>query len=741
MGEVEPPKVKRTRRKPIKSCTFCRKRKLRCDQKKPICSACAQRNLTDCTYTSSPLKESIPNKINASNKSTTREKVSRTIAFLEEQLRRAKGQTMINPMREMYYFRSKKTGKNILYGPTAVMTFVLRTYWGNSENFRLLQEKMHSGRKQLKQQHGRYMLQENVLIEEPLGEFRTSRLPVNIVQDACTALPSYETIERMLVIFFENRQLFEINHTLDKEKVMKDFRQGFVSGSIIPLTSERLVVNLLPSEKKNYYKVAVVMSILQLVYYRSTIPHAISRFLVFMTGLSTGKVMYIERIQMQVLRFYYRITYCTSEDADHITILGNGLIQEAMRMGLNHNIRDLFKNQEKDVGNLETLENLWCWILFADFDISLLAGSPLQVLPDFLFDEAFLQCEAKDDMGLMKRYLNLVRPMQYAITSKYGKPPLDAYCESVLDFIETELPPMWYFTEAENVRKTSTMERRVLSHALSVLMVMAGLRFIAYGEKTPQLKNIVLVACLMALAISKNLLICAFRQDCDLFPNVLRPDSKELGPYLYQAISMVAKLFCRALPMFYGISYHKLTTMDQDILLNEERGVRASDLKTLRTPPDVVISLMASCEMFQKMFDQLTKQEDLKNILARSRPMTVALIIERMSRGIISKVLHLKANGQPGFTSNIHADVSVEHVAEGLVPANGDPTTQEKQPSDYPDPQFKGTVPGEAAMGNQDPEMAFSISEDFWTNYNLGWEEYMTNDGYSQYFPDFVPHE
>ncbi|CEP63426.1 uncharacterized protein LALA0_S08e02190g [Lachancea lanzarotensis] len=42
---------RRRRRKTIKSCTFCRQRKLKCDQKKPMCGACQARKLPECIYT------------------------------------------------------------------------------------------------------------------------------------------------------------------------------------------------------------------------------------------------------------------------------------------------------------------------------------------------------------------------------------------------------------------------------------------------------------------------------------------------------------------------------------------------------------------------------------------------------------------------------------------------------------------------------------------------------------------
>ena len=39
------------RRKVIKSCAFCRKRKLKCSQARPMCQQCVIRKLPQCVYT------------------------------------------------------------------------------------------------------------------------------------------------------------------------------------------------------------------------------------------------------------------------------------------------------------------------------------------------------------------------------------------------------------------------------------------------------------------------------------------------------------------------------------------------------------------------------------------------------------------------------------------------------------------------------------------------------------------
>lgn len=76
-------KVKR-RRKPIKSCTFCRQRKLKCDQKKPVCSSCKSRNLYNCTYPtiSSFTPKKIANSIEIINSSNNADENNNNISSL-----------------------------------------------------------------------------------------------------------------------------------------------------------------------------------------------------------------------------------------------------------------------------------------------------------------------------------------------------------------------------------------------------------------------------------------------------------------------------------------------------------------------------------------------------------------------------------------------------------------------------------------------------------------------------------
>lgn len=51
IDDTKGPNIRR-RKKPVKSCSFCRQRKLKCDQSKPVCSSCRARGLATCVYSS-----------------------------------------------------------------------------------------------------------------------------------------------------------------------------------------------------------------------------------------------------------------------------------------------------------------------------------------------------------------------------------------------------------------------------------------------------------------------------------------------------------------------------------------------------------------------------------------------------------------------------------------------------------------------------------------------------------------
>ena len=177
-GSVSPSedsgKKTQKRRKPIRSCAFCRKRKLRCDRQKPICSTCKTKGRSDCIYT-----EEFAHRVESGELfgSTPNVELLKRIEDLEKRVgdkQKGKQYTTMNtkplrnPYARFYYLECKNSGRRIMYGPTS-----LRTYLSNDDNrfvntYNQLWSKVKIERNRWKAKHKWTMKPESRLLEGPL---------------------------------------------------------------------------------------------------------------------------------------------------------------------------------------------------------------------------------------------------------------------------------------------------------------------------------------------------------------------------------------------------------------------------------------------------------------------------------------------------------------------------------------------------------------------------------------------
>lgn len=752
-------KVKKKRRKPIKSCAFCRRRKLRCDQKKPACTTCVKKQ-TECVYSEKFVKELVSEDLFSSTPNVTLlKKVSELEKQLEEVGEANSTIAMVNHLsmpdipsrvhsanllRNFYYLERKKCGRRIIHGPTSTKSFVMNSTWGLTEKFRQLWEKVKIARNVMKEHSGFTMLKENSLIEQPLDSLPLSLSESCLQKEVCRALPSYEIILKAIRYFFENNERFEINQVLDKEKVLKDFQEGFIPGLPVPATGERPIIRLMPSSKINYYKIGVIMNILNFAYYYKDIPPTIEKFLVFLVGLSTAKVMYIERIQLIFLRYTFRIQWgYTGGESSHTLLLRNSMTNEACLLGLNRNIPLLYEHQEAVVGSLQSLENLWCWILYADFDAAFKSGGPLNVTPQDIYWNEMFDDDSKTTYGLLKRFLKMARPILWSTFDNEVTPDLQSYCETIIDFIETEFPPIWYYTGDKLVGEISLDRTRILCCLLSMLLAFYGLRFLALEERSSKLKNGLLVATMISASLGSNLMLRCFEIDKQKFPELLYQDSKTLTPYLCLAVSVLNGLIGRALSLFYGILYYKLTLFESGILIaNTSVTTTDWDLRTFRVHEGARISLISSFEMFCGIFDRFTNTSDkeLKMVFRRSHALVITISLERVSRTVVQKALDSRTvaenswmaqcQQEPHSTANLVNGCCMEQPTE-IIP---EPDTA--LASSLNTSEISPTVPAD-----QELDMTEMISEDFWATYNVLWDRLLSDKDCGQLLKDIMTNQ
>ncbi|AQZ12569.1 YRM1 (YOR172W) [Zygosaccharomyces parabailii] len=818
--------TKKKRRKPIKSCTFCRKRKLRCDQQKPMCSTCVARGLSECFYlemgltphtvvqTGSGSRSSVPDakllrkvnelekqlqdvasKVNGANKDGQVAGVSRDSIDLSVNIGSTQpgsvgpttvlplastDSTTVNPLRNLHYIQLKKNGRSVVYGPTSFRTFMANESWGLLKRYQQLRKKVKAARNQMKKQCGYTMLTENALIEKPLYAFSNNQMDTSLVKQLIYVLPSYERMERIIKQFFSQPDLHQFTGAFDESKVLADFKKGFIGGEQSPSTGERPIVEILPNTKLNYYKVGVVLGIVVLVDFECVLPSVIEKFFVFLSGLSTAKIMYLERVQFTLLRYGFRHKWgLDGGDDSHMIPLIDSMVCDAVSMGLNRDIRTFFQDKEDLVGSVESLEKPWCWVLLLDLHMAFNIGKPLKLNDDSIFHEEFLEDNSPGFYGLLKRFLKVGRPIVSAIFNRNACPDLDRHAEDILKFIEDQFPPISFYTDRNLFHKTSLYDTRIFCFSLSILLALNGLR--CFTSSFPlDAKNSVAQVSLVAIHLARNLMSHCMELDKQFFPETLRPDFMMASPYFCLASSTLHALLVRAMPMPYILAYQKLTIFESALtVIDESDNPFNWDLSTLRVPSNRKIPIIPALSMYCKIYDELSNPKDphLKMIQKRYRPLQILHSIEKVCRTVVEKVLECRTTSESSWKTQVHRQnsnspekllspsmVNLEKTDLGFLGSFGEQSRPVKlldsslvSPASFSTPsrvpEDASNVSGDPHLENheintldkkcpslsspgQESDIMGMISDEFWQSYNDRWAELLNNAESGQLFPD-----
>ncbi|CCC70515.1 hypothetical protein NCAS_0F00310 [Naumovozyma castellii] len=815
---------KKKRRKPITSCAFCRQRKLKCDQKRPICSTCIGRKLTTCVYADDNLSPNDsrytgPHSVGSSNSSHGTESTTmmqapppndlmydseselvERVKYSEKQLELVQNQdtqsstshsvpvgsttkeTCINPFKDFYFLQNKSYGRRILYGPTSMKTFIKKNHWGFLTKYNQLWSKVKIERTKWKKKRNISNLKELTMIEVD-GNPNVH----NLIAEVCTVLPTYEKTTSILESFFseENYDLYELRTILDKNKVMTDFYTAFTPSTQLLPNGEKLIANLTPNNrKKNYYKIGVILMILAFAHYSETIPNAIYKFFIMLTGFTTGKTSYVERAQFLLLRHCYSQTFRNAGDNTHNVIIADLLSDAGITLGLNLDIKRNYFRQENEVGPLDLLENLWVWIVYADFDVAFLNGRPLTISTAH-FNEQTWEVNPTDVPAIakMKRFLKLARPMVNDFYNPNICPNLESFCENLLVFVENEFPPISYFTDKELISKVDVRSIRIFSSILRMLVSFYSLRFAVLMERSIDLKNHLIQTILISFSLVINCTVHFFEIDRKRFPEMLREDYPNITPYLGMSLSVINGLYPRVLSVFCALIYFKLTLFENGLLLAFDLEPQTWKLNTLRVPHNSSIHLMSSYNMYCQIFDSWYKADpDLKLVMARSHSFVIALALERTYRTVLEKTIEYRRRTEETWMSQIQKELDptqMEEASNSVLPiTNGSSSVSLSPPSlaappPIPNPKppmgpslvnvgmdpglqphlqnvagtsitttSSQTLPNVENLINAEnqpeiqPEIAQMVSDDFWESYNIGWNQLINQPDPAKIFAD-----
>ena len=724
--KVKKPKSKR--HKPIRSCSFCRKRKLKCDQQKPICSSCKSRELSECIYADNSNCGSSPtNNISNDSKprqgsntkgrtpnSTTPVPAEYSTASLRDSLANMQFPTMVlynntagspvtqaspttsnfsffennitaevpnivhsiaatnsegrtesvrstvdeqipNPFRNYYYIQCKDNGRTISYGPTSLRTFIMRNNWGFKDKYIQLWKKIKIERNNWKKKYMTNTSNDLGLLELDLGN------SVSILNDILPCLPDYDSIKGYINDFFDekNSNLYESNTFLDKKKILYDLEFSFIQNRV------GNIIQLKPTDKKNYYKIAVILMILVFTKFRHNIPVQIMRLFTFLTGLVSPKTSYIERAQFLLQRVFYISCFAQKGDESSLIVVMSQLITSAKTLGLHLNIREIYKNREMVVGNCEYIENLWTWVLYFDFELSLRMGKPLDIdletfndinyqdddslalYGDVMNNEFGLNkndiraeycaipkglslllnnspgpsnqngprfpsstkpnlrdfTKEKSFFGKMRRWLFLVRPMIGEFYRKTGTPKVVEHGQVLLKFLEDELKPIKYATDPDLISELTFGDLRLILTILDIITVFYSVGFVLLNHRSLLLKNISIQTHLLTFAIFKTFVNHCYKLDEKYFPEMVHPSYNHLPPYLTVCLGVSLHPVLQSLGVFYAFFFLKATLFENGIFVSNDMTEVEWDMSSFNVPTDKSISLITTFNMYKKIFE------------------------------------------------------------------------------------------------------------------------------------------
>ncbi|CCK67918.1 uncharacterized protein KNAG_0A02290 [Huiozyma naganishii CBS 8797] len=781
---------KQTRRKPVKSCAFCRQRKLKCDHQRPLCSSCRARGLSSCVYalnkfedcagpvTPDPVPSNVPELLDNSRIVAS---LLRQVTSLQEQL--AEKNRLLdygsgsagshtadnspqgivskpwNPLNKFYYFQCKGSGRRILYGPTSFRTNLHNHRFGFGEKYEQIWAKIKVERNKWKQSHpGSSSLQELLNIEDEHTPNTRS-----LIQEVCASLPSFETCVDLINTFFDPvySQLFLVNKVLDKHKIMHDFHSSFIptNEELLPDGGRRIVF-LVPSTKKNYYKIGVILMILSWNLFHRDTPTAITKFIVYLTGQSTGKTFFIERAQLLFLSSYYFKTFVQNVDDTHTINTISLLVSTALSLGLDRDIALIYKGQENVVGSIKSLRNLWYSIVFLDLESSFRLGRPLMLSHIDLDYETAETAEVEDDdyIEKLKKFIKLTRPFQRQAMAKRGIPQLEMFCDKIIDFVETCLPPVGDFLNKKKFNNISFYDVQILSLALEMIMGFNNLRFSVMEELCPQVKATNLQSGMYTFALLKALGDRCFELDQKYFPQMIGDGYKYLPPYLTLLTNLSGGLFARTTSIISAILYCHLTMFENnDFIFVKNVNKFKWDLSTLKPPKRMLkVPLLAAINKYKEISDAWMnpKDEVKRQIGMRSYGFVITKHMYFTVRTVLDKALEYRKMAENSWASQLNANP--DHSAVQTREMSPSPANQTEQGVEPPvsyrfhspeldllltnqmqndlasiDGSTSGsdTVQVKGLCTEKEAEMLQMITDEFWQSYNSGWEELVNNPG------------
>ncbi|QLQ82167.1 hypothetical protein HG537_0G04220 [Torulaspora globosa] len=661
--------VKR-RRKVVKSCTFCRKRKLKCDHGKPMCNQCLERKLPHCLYTDHFNFQLTTDELFSDSPNV---ELIRRINELEEKLQRKnsdggivsdstncsstpssnRSSTSTGPRNNpLWAYRTfiQMDGQCIVFGPTSWRTTVVAQGDRFVKEYRRLWEMIMPERCKLMS-----------------NSWSSQKMPITpeeecVTSALCRELPGYQELRKSVEKFFDDdyHAMFKV---LDKEKTLNDLERCFIR---CPDDDDRVIDIIAPDGDGNFCKAALILMILCLTKFEGSPPPSFSSFFTSLTALNlSSKLSFVERSQFLVLRFFNNVYYSyVCSEAPQVGGMVSELCECSMNLGLAE-ASTYYKGKENEVGPLYTLKNVWLYTLYADVMVAFEFGRPLLISDDH-FDPETLKCyeQTEEESGgfLRRRRLMLMKFIQvsrYCMTelnSRSSSGNVAGAVEQLISYIQENLLPIRYYTSQKTFCSVDFFDIMVLGPSLGMLLNFHNIQRIWLNSPVTSVKNGLVKFGFLSLSLSVNTILGVLERD----------GGKDGHRALHFALLLVNPLLMRVLSEMYSAFFHKLSLFEDGLIKSIDWGTCAIELHDLDVPTTEYYSFVGAIKMFRKIIDELFEpsKAHLQVFFSKSYAIATTLALEKVSRTLFDRARESRTKAENYCTFTDEGTISQETLNE-----------------------------------------------------------------------------
>ncbi|CAI1592039.1 hypothetical protein SEUBUCD646_0L03190 [Saccharomyces eubayanus] len=628
------------RRKVIKSCTFCRKRKLKCSQARPMCQQCVIRKLPQCIYTeefnypvtNTVLFSQVPNVALV-------QKIQSLQNLLTENNNDTGDESMPNgsldnPLR---FLRTSVLGENgsmYVFGPTSWKTLSLFEPNKFQTEFQSLWAVLKPP-----PEYNEPLLQESSIV---------------------SVLPTFSQLKICVDSFFSS-SLFDLLRIFNKDDVLPFLEKLFVRDA----TNVDLIVLLnLTEDPRDKYNLGIILQILCLKYYNQNVPSSIKDFIHGLTvASSSSSLNFIERLQFFLLSYINIMINCTSGVWDGTQ--GIGLVNELCQSCLSLGLDDINRwHMDESQETKESLRCIWFWTLFFDVSCSYDVGKPPFISDDSLNLNAFTVQDSESSginsrfkakrSKLMHDFLRVSRFISREIHKRQTSEKTPALLLLLTRFVQSNFSPIEHYTNPIYYSEIDPFAIMILSRALCMITSIGNIDMVIRQNHKIIDKNKMVQFTLISISICVNTILFNFEKSAneeeDILFEGLKLSTILINPLLIRIVSEV-----------YGLAFHKLTFRERGFLflIDLDTGKRIQFIKYEEEDFDEILkgfdvrsdkfltfsgTIIRFYEIIDTLFDSSNRNKEIFRAVSKSYQLTSTLAFERVSRVLFDKATQARLN-------------------------------------------------------------------------------------------------